>query len=211
MIKRFIQKILDHKTEGISAAALILSIASFLSFMLGLVRDRLLTSSFGAGNELDMYYTAFRIPDFIALVLMTGAIGVAVIPIFSQNLIKSKEKAFSHLSNLLNVSLVVLILICAVVFIFAPQLVSLIVPGFSADKREITTLLTRIMFLSPILMGVSNLVSAVLRVFQKFLITAIAPILFLELFCICLYRYQLYCEQGLSQENCLIFQILIFC
>ncbi|MBU3934416.1 hypothetical protein KKC00_00375, partial [Patescibacteria group bacterium] len=48
---------------------------------------------FGAGNELDVYYTAFRIPDFIALVLMTGAISVAVIPIFTQNLVKSKESA----------------------------------------------------------------------------------------------------------------------
>lgn len=177
-MKRFFQRISNHQTQRISVAALILSIASFLSFILGLVRDRLLTSTFGAGNELDVYYTAFRIPDFIALVLMTGAISVAVVPIFTQNLVKSKEKSFSYLANLLNISLLVLIFVCAILFIFTPQLISLIAPGFSPDKKEATIMLTRIMFISPILMGISNIISAILRVFQRFLITALAPIVY---------------------------------
>lgn len=178
MIKKFFQKISNHQTKHITTAALILSVFSFLSFILGLIRDRLLAGGFGAGNELDVYYTAFRIPDFIAMVLMTGAIGVAVIPIFTQNLVKNKEEAFKYLSNLLNVSLVVLILVCAILFIFTPQLIFLIVPGFSPEKREITISLTRIMFLSPILMGISNIISAILRVFQRFLISALSPLVY---------------------------------
>jgi putative peptidoglycan lipid II flippase len=173
-----IHKISGHQTKNISLAALILSIFSFLSFLLGLLRDRLIAGGFGMGNELDSYYTAFRIPDFIAIVLMTGAIGVAVIPIFTKNLVKSREGAFDYLSNLLNLSLVGLILICAVLFIFTPGLISLIAPGFSPEKKEITSLLTRIMFLSPILLGISNIISAILRVFQRFLITALSPIFY---------------------------------
>ncbi len=178
MVKEIFRKISDYKTERISVAALILSAAAFLSYLLGLLRDNLLARTFNAGNELDVYFTAFRIPDFIAIVLMMGAISVAVIPIFTQNLVKSKEKSFSYLSNLLNVSLIFLIIVCGILFIFAPGLVSFIAPGFSPEKREITVLLTRIMLLSPILMGVSNIISAVLRVFQRFLITAISPILY---------------------------------
>lgn len=178
MFKKLLEKISNHQTKRIPTAALILSVFSFLSFVLGLVRDNLLTRRFDVGKELDVYFSAFRIPDFIAMVLMTGAISVAVIPIFTQNLVKSREKAFSYLSNLLNVSLVILILVCAVLFIFTPQLISLIVPGFSLEKQAVASMLTRIMFLSPILMGISNIVSAVLRVFQKFLITALAPIVY---------------------------------
>ncbi|MFA5878445.1 MAG: murein biosynthesis integral membrane protein MurJ [Candidatus Staskawiczbacteria bacterium] len=174
----FFKKISSHQTQHVSVAALILSIFSFLSFLLGLLRDRLLTGTFGAGNELDVYYAAFRIPDFIAMVLMTGAIGVAVIPIFTKNLVKSKEEAFNYISNFLNVALVVLILICAILFIFTPSLVSLIAPGFSNEKKEIASMLTRIMFLSPILMGISNIISSILRVFKRFLITALAPIFY---------------------------------
>jgi len=178
MFQKFIKNISEHKAEKITAAALIISVASFLSFLLGLLRDRLLTSTFGAGNTLDVYYAAFRIPDFVAMVLMMGAISVAVIPIFTQNLVKDREKAFSYFANVLNLFLFFLIIVCAILFIFTPQLISLIAPGFSADKKEMTVLLTRIMFLSPILMGVSNMISAVLMVFKRFLITSISPILY---------------------------------
>ena len=174
----FFKKIYSHQTQNISLAALILSVFSFLSFVFGLLRDRLLTGTFGIGNELDVYYAAFRIPDFIAMVLMTGAIGVAIIPIFTKNLVLGKEQAFKYLSNLLNLSLVFLVIICLFLFIFAPNLISLIAPGFSGEKKEITALLTRIMLLSPILMGISNIISAVLRVFQRFLITALAPVVY---------------------------------
>lgn len=174
----FLKKLSNHEAKNVSLAALILSIFSFLSFIIGIFRDRLITGTFGAGNELDVYYSAFRIPDFIAMVLMTGAIGVAVIPIFTKTLIKDKENAFNYFSNLLNLSLVGLIIICGILFIFTPQLISLITPGFTPEKQKITAMLTRIMFLSPILMGISNMISAVLRVFQKFLITALAPLVY---------------------------------
>jgi len=177
-VKNFLKGISNHETRSVSIAALILSVFSFLSFLLGLLRDHLLAGRFGAGNELDVYYVAFRVPDFIAMVLMTGAIGVAVIPLFTKSLIKSKEQAFLYLSNLLNISLAGLIVICSVLFVFTPQLLSLIAPGFSVEKREIAILLTRIMFLSPILLGISNIISAVLRVFQRFLITSLAPIFY---------------------------------
>ncbi len=174
----FFKKISDYKTEKVSMAAVIISASSFLSFLLGLLRDRLLTSTFGAGNELDVYYTSFRIPDFVAMVLMMGAISVAVIPIFTQNLVQDKKKAFDYFANLLNLFLIILIVVCSILFIFAPLLISLIAPGFSPEKREMTILLTRIMFLSPILMGVSNMISAVLMVFKRFLVTSLSPILY---------------------------------
>ncbi|KKP32551.1 MAG: murein biosynthesis integral membrane protein MurJ [Candidatus Staskawiczbacteria bacterium RIFOXYB2_FULL_32_9] len=172
------QKLLNLKTEKVSMAALIISVASFFSFLLGLLRDRLLASTFNASNELDVYFTAFRIPDFVAMVLMMGAISVAVIPIFTDNLNKNRESAFKYLSNLFNLCLIILVVVCSILFIFTPQLISLIAPGFSLDKKQITVELTRIMFLSPILMGLSNMISAVLMVFKRFLITAISPILY---------------------------------
>ena len=178
MVKAFIQKISNYQTEKISLAAGIISVASFTSFLLGLVRDRLLSSAFGVGNALDVYYTAFRIPDFVALVLMMGAISVAIIPIFTQNMVEDKQKAFRYLSNFLNVATVIMIIVCATLFIFAPNLINLIAPGFSPEKKETTVMLTRIMFLSPILLGISNIISAVLMVFKRFLITSLAPIVY---------------------------------
>ena len=170
--------IFNKKSNTISSAAYIIMGASFLSSILALFRDRLLANSFGAGNELDIYYAAFRIPDFIAMVMIMGAISAAIIPIFSSKVSKNKEEAFKFLANLINVFLFSLIVVSIILTIFVPQLLSLIVPGFSGEKKEATILLTRIMFLSPILLGISNIISGVLRVFKRFLITSIAPILY---------------------------------
>lgn len=174
----FLKRILNIQTKNITSAALILGAASFVSALLGLFRDRLLASSFGAGDTLDIYYSAFRIPDFISMVLIMGAISAAIIPVFSQYLNRSQKESFVFLSNLLNLFLVFLILILILLVIFTPQLMGLIAPGFSGEKKELTILLTRIMFFSPILLGISNILSAVLQVFQRFLITSLAPILY---------------------------------
>jgi len=173
-----IQKFLNSQTKSISSASLILAISYLLSAVLGLFRDRLLAGTFGAGNELDVYYTAFTVPDFIALILIFGAIGAAVIPIFSGYLIKDKDEAWRYLSAFLNVFLGFLILVCGVLIIFTPILISLIAPGFSGDKKELAVALMRIMFLSPIILGASNLISGVLQVFHRFLITALAPLMY---------------------------------
>jgi len=126
-----LKKILNIQTKNITSAALILGAASFISAVLGLFRDRLLASRFGAGNELDAYYAAFRIPDFISMVLIMGAISAAIIPVFNEYLVRSKKEAFEFLSNLFNLFLSCLIIVLIIFTIFAPQLMSLIAPGFS--------------------------------------------------------------------------------
>ena len=170
--------ILNSKTKTINSAAGILAVASLISGLLGLFRDRLLAGTFGAGNELDIYYVAFRIPDFISTVLVMGAISAAIIPIFSHYLVRSREEAWRFFSNLINLFFVCLIVVSIFLIIFVPQILSIIAPGFSGDKKESAILLTRIMFLSPIILGISNIISGVLRVFKRFLITSLAPIMY---------------------------------
>lgn len=178
MKANFFKNIFDIQTKNITLAAFILGVTGLFSAILGLARDRLLAGNFGAGDELDIYYAAFRIPDFIATVLIMGAIGAAIIPVFSEHLVRSKGEAWQFLSNLLNLFLVFLIIISAIFIIFAPQIISLITPGFESEKQDLTVALTRIMFLSPILLGTSNIISGILRVFRRFLITSLSPIMY---------------------------------
>lgn len=161
-----------------NSAAIILAVSSLVSGLLGLFRDRLLAGSFGAGNELDIYYTAFRIPDFISTILIIGSISAAVIPLFSEYLAKSEKDAWKFFGNLLNSFLLFIAIISAVVVIFVPQILHLIAPGFSGDKLEKTIELTRIMFLSPIILGISNMISSVLRIFKRFIISSLSPIMY---------------------------------
>ena len=58
-------KLLSKKASSVATAAVVIAIAGLLSRVLGIVRDRVLAGQFGAGNELDIYYAAFRIPDLL--------------------------------------------------------------------------------------------------------------------------------------------------
>lgn len=173
-----IQRLLNTQTKSISFASLILAGSYFASASLGLFRDRLLASNFGAGNELDAYYAAFTVPDFIALILVFGAISAAIIPIFNSYYVKSEEEAWGYVSNILNTFLTFLIIVCLIFIILAPFFVSLIAPGFSDEKRIDTIMLMRIMFLSPIILGISSIISGILQTFHRFFVTALAPIMY---------------------------------
>ncbi len=173
-----IQKLLNTQTRSVGIASIILGTCYVASAFLGLFRERLLAGRFGAGNELDVYYAAFTVPDFIALILVFGAISAAIIPIFTGYLTKSKEEAWEYASALLNIFLTCLIVVCGIFIIFAPFFVRFIAPGFSPEKQATTVMLMRIMFLSPIILGMSNIVSGILQVFHRFLVTALAPVMY---------------------------------
>jgi putative peptidoglycan lipid II flippase len=173
-----IRNLQNLQTKGVTTAALILGISSMVSAVLGLLRDRLLAGRFGAGDDLDIYYAAFRIPDFVSMVLIMGSISAALVPMFGDRLTKNREEAWRFFSNVFNIIISFLIGACVLLAIFTPQLMSLITPGFSPEKKEMVVLLTRIMFLSPILLGTSNIISSVLQVFGRFFITSLCPVLY---------------------------------
>ena len=154
-----IKKVLNKQAHTIRSAAWILVLSSLLSAVLGLFRDRLLAGKFGAGIQLDIYYAAFRIPDFIFAVLISGGITAAFLPVFSQYFLKNKEEAWELTNNILNIFLVVSIFFCLILIIITPFLINLIVPGFGPNEKKLTILLTRILFLSPIFLGLSSIFS----------------------------------------------------
>lgn len=166
------------KSKTITFSALILAVSSTLSAFLGLLRDRLLAGTFGAGPELDVYFAAFRIPNFIYGILITGGLVAAFLPVFSETFKNNEEEGWNLVSNLLNFLILSLSGLSFILFIFAPLVVELIAPGFSGPQLEWTIRLTRIMLLSPILLGISSLFSAILKYFDHFLTYALAPLLY---------------------------------
>lgn len=174
MLKRFF----NFQTKSITSAAFLVGISTIASGALGLVRDRLLAGRFGAGQDLDVYFAAFRIPDFVYGILITGGISAVFLPVFSEHFKKSEKEAWEFTNNLLNCFLVLLFALCAILAILAPWIINLVAPGFSFENKETTVSLVRIMFLSPILFGLSNIFSGILQYFNRFLIYSIAPILY---------------------------------
>lgn len=176
MLKKLLQKL----QSTIMGGAIIIGSASIISRILGLLRDRLLASSFGAGDVLDTYYAAFKIPDFIFNILVLGALSSSFVPIFLEywHKDKNKKEAWRVANSVFNIIMVGIILAAVLFFIFAPYLMFVIAPGFDIDKKEVTAMLTRIMLISVLFFGMSNVVSGMLNSLKKFLAFSLAPIMY---------------------------------
>jgi len=168
----------NSRTKTTFAAAFILGMAMLGSRFLGLLRDRILAGKYGAGDELDMYYAAFQIPDFLYAILIIGAISSAFLPVFTEYFHRNQKEAWKLSNEILNLFLFVLIGLGILLVFLSPFLIRAVAPGFSGEKYETTVRLTQIMLVSPVLFGISNVLGVVLQVFRRFLIYSIAPLLY---------------------------------
>lgn len=170
--------LLNGAINSINAAALLIGAAGLLSRILGVLRDRLLAGAFGASRDLDIYYAAFQIPDFMAVFFLLGGASAAVLPIFQEYLTKSKKEAQDLISDLATFFLWSSFFLSVAAFFLAPLVIKLIAPGFSEEAWALTTKLTRLMLVSPVLFGLSGILSSVLQSFQRFWAFALAPVLY---------------------------------
>lgn len=183
------KRLLNGEINSITAAALLVGGSSLASRLLGIFRDRILAGQFGADDTLDIYYAAFRVPDLVFNLLVLGALSAGFIPVFT-SLIKSPrerarvflggdyKEAWQLASNILNILVFSLLILCGLGVIFAPWLMPLITPGFSREKLDLTVGLSRIMFLSPLFLGVSSVLGGILQSFKRFFVYSLSPIFY---------------------------------
>lgn len=174
------KRLLNGQVNSITLAAGLVAFSSLLSRLLGVFRDRILASEFGAGDVLDIYYAAFKVPDFIFNLLILGALSAGFIPVFTALIKKENEQneAWEFVSNVLNIIVVILVGISLVGIIFAPALMKFIAPGFTSENQMITANLMRIMFLSPLFLGISGVLGGVLQSMKCFFVYSLAPIFY---------------------------------
>lgn len=176
---RGVFRIVYSEIRGLHQSAYILAIFSLGSQILALVRDRLFAHTFGAGTELDIYYTAFKIPDLL-FVLFASMLSVYVlIPFVTQRIeAGSRPSAQKLLSNVLSVFVGVYVVCALVVCIFADSLSSLLFPGFIGEDHALLTMMIRILLLQPLLLGISSLFGVVTQLYQRFILYAMSPVLY---------------------------------
>jgi putative peptidoglycan lipid II flippase len=160
-------------------ASLILTVAALASRLLGWIRLLVIGSQFGASRELDAYFAAFRIPDAIFQLVVAGALSAALIPVFSSYRARGQDaEAWQLASSVINLVLIALAALSLVMAILAPILVPVVAPGFDAPTTELTIRMTRVMLISPVLIGLGAVVSGILNSYQQFTVPAIAPLLY---------------------------------
>ena len=178
MVKKLVS-LLNLETGGLHEAALLLGLSALGSQILGLVRDRLLAANFGAGAELDLYYSAFRLPDLLYVSLASLISVTVVVPFIVGRLERGERPAVKKfLDSLFTVFCFGMIAVSAILFFLIPYLSSVLFPGFEAPAQTELILLTRILLISPFFLGLSNLLAAVTQSAGRFLVYATSPILY---------------------------------
>ena len=173
------KKLINSTSQSITSAAIIIGALSLVSRLVGIFRDRILAAEFGAGDTLDIYYAAFRLPDLVYNLLIIGAVSAGLIPVFTSLLSQNKKnEAWKLINSILNILSLGLIVVCLILFASAPWLLPFITPGFDPEKMRLVVGLSQVMFLSPILLGLSAIFGSILQSFRKFFAYSIAPIFY---------------------------------
>jgi putative peptidoglycan lipid II flippase len=162
------------RSAGVVAGAFV------VSRLLGLVREIILARQFGTSAELSAYISAFRIPDLLFLVVMAGAFGSAFIPVFSGFLANGEDDAAWRLASVvLNLSGAAVLILSAVTWITAPELVRLVVaPSASPATQALTADIMRLLLLSPVFLGFGIAAKGILEGQDLFTLPALAPIVY---------------------------------
>lgn len=178
MISRFF-RVVNKGWQGMHEAAILLGVFSLVSQLIGLFRDRMLANIIGPSPTLDIYYAAFRIPDLLYLSVASLASITVLMPFIIERMNKTgKESARKFFNDVFSGFLVLLIIVCGLVFIFMPAISHVIAPGFNPQELHTLVGVSRIMLLSPILLGLSGLIGTITQILRKFIVFSLSPIFY---------------------------------
>ena len=177
MVKRIIG-LITREISGLHEAAYLLAIFAFSSQFLGLIRDRILAGRFGTSEILDVYYASFRIPDLIFVLISALVSASVLVPIFSSNL-ENRAVLKKYIDSLFTIFALLMSAIIIVSMIYTPWLLKMVAPGLMESPLLPELILyTRILLLSPLLLGISQLFGGIVQSYKKFILYAISPILY---------------------------------
>lgn len=163
----------------LARAGLIVTAAFLASRILGWIRLAVIGTTFGAGAELDSFYAAFRIPDFIFQLVAAGALSSALIPVMAGLHARGEDdRAWRVASTVANLMMALLLVLAVAVWLAAPAIVPAITPGFDQAKVERTIELTRVMLASPVFLALGALATSLLNARGRFAASAVAPLVY---------------------------------
>jgi putative peptidoglycan lipid II flippase len=152
---------------------------TFVSRILGFVRDTLIARVFGAGMITDAFIVAFKIPNLLRRISAEGAFSQAFVPILAEY---KSQRTFDDTHQLINRVAtwlgIILVIVTLLGMLAAPWIVTLIAPGFRAnpEKMQLTVELLRITFPYIFFISLVSMAGGVLNTYNKFGIPAFTPV-----------------------------------
>lgn len=167
---------LTAPVRGLHQAAYVLAGLTLASQALALLRDRLFAHSFGAGDVLDLYYAAFKVPDLVFALIASLVSAYVLIPRLARGRHEESKQLIAQTATFLFVSAG---LLCLALAIFARPLLFALFPEAAASPHaDGFVLLARLLLIQPILLGLSGIATSVTQVSRRFTLFALSPVLY---------------------------------
>ena len=164
--------------EATGRHATLVAIGILFSRVAGLARNSVMGSYLSTSPQADAFSVAFRIPNFLQNLFGEGVLSASFIPVYASLVAKGERDEAQRVAGavlaLLSLVVTVLVLVCVAI---APLLVTVIVPGFDAEKRALTVSLARILFPGAGLLALSAWCLGILNSHRRFLLSYSAPVL----------------------------------
>ena len=128
----------------------------------------------------DAYTVAFTVPDFMFVILVSGALSVSFIPVFNQRLAKgNKRSAWALSTSIINLMALVTLIASILIIIFAEPLVRYVVgPGLDESSRGLAVRMMRVIAVSPFLFAIATVVTSMQQAVGRFAFFALAPAIY---------------------------------
>lgn len=161
---------------GLHQAAYLLAGLTLASQLLALLRDRTFAATFGAGEALDLYYAAFRVPDLVFAVVSSLVSAYILIPRLTGMTREETQKLLSETATFLLVGGGA---ICMALAWYMPAFLTVLYPDLALSaSRDAFILLGRMLLIQPILLGLSGIFGSVTQVHRRFFLFALSPVLY---------------------------------
>lgn len=171
------KKIINSQQNTILSAAGVITVMIVLAQIFGLVRQWVILKFLGS-EVFSLYLAAFRLPDLLFEVFAFGAFSSAFIPVFSKYLRIDKRQAWDTAGRVINLGLIIFLGLAIIFGIFSYQFYSLVAYGFKPDEILLVSRVARIIFFAEGLFIVSYVITGVLESSRRFLVPALAPVLY---------------------------------
>ena len=172
--------IMVPKRQSLLRSTTLVSLMTFISRMVGFVRDMVLANLFGAEAGMDAFFVAFRIPNFMRRLFAEGAFSQAFVPVLAEyQKTRSPDDVRVFIARISGYLGSILTVVTVIGMVASPIIVFLFAPGFSEDsgRSVLTTEMLRITFPFLMLVSLTAMSGAVLNTYGYFAVPAFTPVL----------------------------------
>jgi putative peptidoglycan lipid II flippase len=167
----------EGESRSLARSGVIFAVATGASRVLGLVREIVAAYLFGIRGPINAFNIAFLIPNTVRSLVADSALSAAFVPVFSDLLVKGERKrAWRVASSIFWLMLLGLGGLTALFIVIAPWVMALFNYGPGAKWGPLAIALSRILFPTVVILGLTGIVVAILNSYDHFTVPALAPV-----------------------------------